>query len=100
MCSFDTLLDCNDDNPCTEDSCEPSTGCDHQNNEAPCSDGSVCTQEDACAGGECVPGQALECDDGQECTVDSCDALEGCEITDVADETPCGPDDTDLVRAG
>ena len=100
VCGFDTLLDCNDDNPCTEDSCEPSTGCDHQNNEAPCSDGNVCTQEDACVDGECVPGPALECDDANECTVDSCDALEGCEITDAADETPCGPDDTTWCEQG
>jgi hypothetical protein len=40
-------LDCRDGNPCTNDSCNPATGCVNTNNTSPCNDGNACTTSDA-----------------------------------------------------
>ena len=73
------LLDCDDQNPCTDDGCEAGAGCVHQANSASCDDGDVCTQGDACAGGACVAGaKQLSCDDGNLCTTDTCQPATGC----------------------
>ena len=48
--------DCDDGNPCTDDTCDPATGCQHAANTASCSDGSECTLADQCNGGQCQPG--------------------------------------------
>ncbi|MCH2107910.1 MAG: hypothetical protein MK135_01155, partial [Polyangiaceae bacterium] len=37
-----------------------------------CNDGLFCNGEESCDEGRCVAGDALECDDGVECTVDQC----------------------------
>src|SRR2546425_957724 len=42
-----------------------------------CSDGSLCTQNDACQAGVCA-GSPLVCDDANPCTTDSCDPTAGC----------------------
>ncbi len=74
-----TGLDCNDGNPCTDDRCDdPQVGCYHVDNTLPCSDGSLCTTGDTCAGGTCVPGAPADCDDGNFCTDDSCVPATGC----------------------
>ncbi len=70
--------DCDDGNVCTDDSCDPSSGCVHVNNVASCDDGSACTTGDACSGGVCVGGPAPDCDDANVCTDDSCDPAVGC----------------------
>ena len=72
------LLNCEDVNPCTEDSCDPSDGCQHQPKDGSCSDDNICTSGDLCADGQCVPGEPLVCDDGNPCTADSCDVQAGC----------------------
>jgi len=77
-CIADSAPECDDGNPCTVDSCDPAGGCVFQNNNAPCSDGSACTMGDTCVGGECVSGPPPDCDDGNPCTDDSCNALSGC----------------------
>jgi hypothetical protein len=46
-------LDCDDDNPCTDDSCDPVTGCAHVGHEGACSDGDPCTSEETCVDGRC-----------------------------------------------
>ena len=72
-------LVCDDANPCTQDSCEPASGCISKVLEGvSCNDGDACSQSDACAGGKCVGGVALGCDDGNPCTTDGCDANKGC----------------------
>lgn len=63
---------CDDDNPCTTDVCSPTEGCINTNNTLPCSDGDACTIGDVCSAGVCAAGPELECDDGHDCTVDSC----------------------------
>jgi len=70
--------DCDDKNPCTDDSCEPKSGCVNNNSTAACDDGNACTDKDVCAAGKCSPGAALNCDDNNACTADSCDLANGC----------------------
>ncbi|HYS54558.1 MAG TPA: post-COAP-1 domain-containing protein [Thermoanaerobaculia bacterium] len=78
---------CNDNNVCTDDSCNPATGCVHINNTAPCNDGNACTTNDTCAAGACVGGPAPNCDDGNVCTTDGCNPASGC--THVNNTNPC-----------
>ena len=78
-CAEGPQVDCEDDNVCTADSCEPASGtCSHEPVEQPCDDGSLCTDGDACVEGECNPGDLVICDDDNECTTDSCDPATGC----------------------
>jgi len=81
-------LDCNDSNVCTNDSCNPASGCVHTNNTAACIDGSACTTNDACNGGACVGGTPLDCNDSNACTADSCIPASGCVNTD--NSAACG----------
>jgi hypothetical protein len=94
----DSHDDCNDNNVCTNDSCNcttPNCGgtCQHVNNTLTCNDGLFCTTNDRCASGVCQGGatpcappllcdeandrcvQCLtvaNCNDGVGCTVDTC----------------------------
>ena len=77
-CTPGTPLNCNDGDPCTDDSCVAGEGCAYFNNDASCSDGSACTVGDQCANGECVAGAPMACDDGNLCTDDSCSEESGC----------------------
>jgi len=80
-------LVCNDGNPCTDDQCNPTTGCFALNNAAPCDDGNACTTADTCAGGSCMPGAPLSCNDGNVCTDDGCNPASGC--THANNSAPC-----------
>ena len=86
--------DCNDDNACTSDVCDPKTGtCNHVNNANACSDGDACTLGDKCSGGSCKAGAAKVCNDAKACTVDSCDAKTGaCVYTPSKDAGCCAVD--------
>lgn len=68
-------MSCDDSNPCTTDSCDPSSGlCKFVNNTAACADdGNTCTN-DVCAAGVCThPANTATCaDDGNTCTNDVC----------------------------
>ncbi len=86
-CSAGVSANCNDGNPCTDDSCDADLGCQHANNVAPCHDGDACTTGDLCANGQCQPGELVDCDDKNPCTDDSCDAALGC--LHVANDGPC-----------
>src|SRR5439155_332959 len=68
---------CDDGNPCTDDTCSPSSGCAHTDNSAPCSDNNPCTTGDSCSQGACAGGPPPSCDDGDPCTVDSCHPASG-----------------------
>ncbi len=91
---------CDDGNPCTTDACLPAAGCTVTNDDgATCSDGDVCTKGDTCAGGTCAPAKQQSCDDGNPCTIDSCDKVKGCQQTkldgDACDDgTVCTVGDT------
>ncbi len=87
-CTGGPAANCNDGNPCTDDSCDPVEGCLHKPNSNPCNDGNACTVGDACLDGSCNPGQALlPCNDGNPCTDDSCQAASGC--THTPNSAPC-----------
>jgi hypothetical protein len=93
---------CDDGNPCTEDICSAAAGCVYVNKPDgdPCSDGSLCTRDDACTDGICL-GTPLDCDDRDACTFDACDAATGfcsnapvdCDDGDACTVDECLPDD-------
>ncbi len=70
-------VDCDDDNPCTDDFCLETIGCIHNPVNAACDDASVCTLNDWCDEGKCV-GTKLNCNDYNPCTDDVCDPESGC----------------------
>ena len=109
-------LNCDDTNPCTDDSCDTILGCvntpidncdacnvnldcssqtcqtalciDHQcvyvaqSGGARCSDGNACNGEEYCTGnGVCISILLPNCDDNNDCTIDSCDSNTGCIFT-------------------
>jgi hypothetical protein len=79
-CNPGTPLNCNDNNPCTVDSCDPVLGCKHVAVEAGTScdnDANKCNGTAKCDGTECKPLAAVDCDDGNICTTDSCTAATG-----------------------
>ena len=88
VCVGGMAPNCDDGNPCTDDSCDSVLGCLNTDNTDPCSDGDACTTNDTCAGGSCVGGAALDCDDANPCTDDSCDAVLGCLNVDNTED--CG----------
>ena len=71
---------CNDANVCTDDGCDPGSGCTFTPNTDPCDDGNACTTADTCSGSVCQAGPPLVCDDANACTQDSCDTLLGCVV--------------------
>ena len=93
-------LNCDDANPCTNDSCDNKLGCVHVNNASPCSDGDACTQSDNCAAGLCVPGVAKVCEDNNLCTADTCNKTTGNCVFDALamNGTPC--DDSNVCTLG
>lgn len=49
--------------------------------DADCDDGNACNGRERCDAGSCLRGAALECDDGDNCTDDTCDPTAGCRNT-------------------
>jgi hypothetical protein len=74
---------CDDQKPCTVDSCLPGGTCQHAKaaDNAPCEDGNVCTTGDYCLAGLCFQGAVLDCHDGNDCTTDACVPGLGCKAT-------------------
>ena len=87
---------CNDGNLCTDDACQADNSCVHTPNSALCDDQTVCSESSICVGGTCT-GQAIKnCDDGNACTTDTCDAALGCKHQNNADTC----DDGDQCTTG
>ncbi|MSP93106.1 MAG: hypothetical protein EXR79_15120 [Myxococcales bacterium] len=92
---------CGDANACTQDVCGPGPNppgtakviaCQHTPLESACdADGSACTEGDVCKAGVCAAGAAKNCDDGNPCTVDACEASTGC-VPAPDDGAPCDDD--------
>jgi hypothetical protein len=87
---------CDDQNPCTKDGCEPSSGaCTHTalTEGTVCDDGDACTLQDRCATGKCTGSGPLPCTlNGSGCAM-VCDSKLGC-VADPAggacdDGNPC-----------
>ena len=66
-CTGGVALDCDDANPCTDDSCEEPVGCLNYNHQRACDDENPCTLNDACSVGVCS-GDTKRCEAG----VDAC----------------------------
>jgi hypothetical protein len=66
---------CGDNNSCTTDSCDTTTGCTHT--PISCGDDNACTTDSCDATNGCTHS-AISCDDSNACTDDSCDATNGC----------------------
>jgi hypothetical protein len=99
-CRGGAALDCDDGNPCTDDSCEPATGCVHVDNTSACDDGNACTIGDHCGGGLCHGGSPVTCAALDQChAAGVCDpAVGGCSNPSLPDGTAC--DDHDLCTTG
>ena len=74
-------LVCDDGNVCTDDSCNPATGCANTNDDTnTCADGNACNGLEYCSAGVCRDAPDLVCDDGKFCTgVETCDSVAGCQ---------------------
>jgi hypothetical protein len=82
-------LDCSDRLPCATGVCLAGA-CQYApaNEGGNCDDGNDCTNNDACAGGECA-GVGTDCDDGNPCTTDSCSLAAGCSYTPLEEGASC-----------
>ena len=71
ICQPGTPKDCDDNNLCTTDLCDKSTGqCTHEKlgHETTCDDGNSCTANDYCEDGVCHPGQnTCQCQTKADC---------------------------------
>lgn len=122
VCVGDKRSLCNDDNPCTLDTCVSGVGCLHVQRRVGhvcddldactigdmcqtdgacvgrplvCNDGNMCTM-DVCRHGVCIH-PPLDCDDGDQCTRDVCDPVQGCRHKMMVrgpcnDDNPCTKD--------
>ncbi|NUN15032.1 MAG: hypothetical protein HUU55_15490 [Myxococcales bacterium] len=114
QCVGGSAVNCNDNNPCTLDTCDPTQGCVHTPaTGTACTDGKACTLGDTCSSmGVCVPGpnacadgipctddtcttsgcvfspNAAKCDDNNVCTADSCTLSAGCVHAPTGDAVP------------
>ncbi len=90
-CGDSAYASCDDDNPCTIDTCvrvgDCRFECVHEStpNGSPCTDGDTCTEPDGCYGGYCVglmcAGPCCNghcCKIGEECCNDVCCPFEDC----------------------
>jgi cysteine-rich repeat protein len=81
--TVETGEDCDDGNTDNGDCC--SATCGFETSGSSCADATVCNGAETCDGaGTCLAGTPLACDDGDPCTVDSCDDTAGC----INDDTP------------
>ncbi len=103
---------CDDGNDCTTDNaCDPKLGTDGCSVHTPVDDGTACKLSDVCqltpqcTGGVCG-GTPKVCDDGNPCTLDSCDPKTGCKSgpvingTACTDNNPCTGEDTKVPADG
>ncbi len=92
---------CDDSNACTTDACKSEGKCIHIDmSGTPCNaDDNVCTANDACQQGLCIPGALKDCNDNNPCTKDACDMATGCTKSNdngapCDDDNPCTVGDT------
>jgi hypothetical protein len=84
-CQSGSPPNCSDGVDCTIDSCnEVNDECDHEPDDSFCNNDQFCDGEETCDPAlDCQFGNPPNCDDGVECTVDSCD-----EVNDECDHVP------------
>jgi|GEM_PF-1721471 len=103
VCTDGAPVDCGGvTNPCLRAACNPATGgCDLPvDDDTSCADGDPCDGDETCQGGVCTAGTPVTCpDDGNPCTLDSCDpATGGCGVLVTSEDGELilqpGPDDS------
>src|SRR5262245_49586988 len=52
----ESVADCDDGNPCTDDLCDADLGCVYAEVSNPCDDGNPCSTGDVCQNGTCIGG--------------------------------------------
>jgi hypothetical protein len=78
------------DGDCVTGACDATLGCLVEPATASCSDGDACTGDDHCSGVDATcTGSPVDCDDHEPCTIDECDATDGCRHTAHLDGTTC-----------
>ena len=115
-----TATDCSDGDPCTQDACDPGgagavgKGCIHPFADgAPCEDGALCTENDACKTGKCLAGiYVCECQADADCAAkndaDKCNGSLKCDVSaakpvcklDPATVVSCGPATKPCLSSG
>ena len=83
------LVGCDDGNGCTSDSCGKTGDCVHLASSGSCTDSDLCTGGETCSGGICGGGKPIPCDDGNACTLDSCDWVSGCASANLPASVTC-----------
>jgi hypothetical protein len=75
FCQPGEPIECDDEVDCTVDTCDEVTqGCIYTPNDAFCDNMVFCDGQEQCdAVDGCMPGNPVECNDGIDCTEDSCD---------------------------
>lgn len=107
-CSCGTDVDCDDGNGCTTDTCDVGSGsCYFAPNSGTCFIDDNCYFDgETSPGNECLlcstdlsstTWSQPNCNDGEPCTVDFCDAIAGCQTATAPVETAC--DDGDLCTS-
>lgn len=88
-------MDCDDADPCTDDACDSTLGCQHVTHDRASDDGDACTTVDHCEAGACLGSAPVLCAALDACHVaGSCDPLTGaCDDPPAADDTPCDDGD-------
>jgi hypothetical protein len=92
-CVSGDSLNCDDEDPCTQNVCDPVAGCSWPavENGTLCLDDDLCDGEEACLDGVCQEAaEPTDCNDHNPCTQDSCDILTGCIHEGLPDDTSCG----------
>ena len=92
VCKVDpsTVLTCNDDNPCTDDTCSHSEGSLYTPDDGnDCADELYCNGVEHCVSGACFPGSEPDCNDNNECTDDECDEQMGTCVHLPQNGAPC-----------
>ncbi len=89
-CTPGPPLSCDDLNVCTDDACDPGTGCANTPNSSSCDDYDACTNSDHCEGGTCE-GSAVDCGLDTPCVLRWCNSAMGCQQAPraVCEDNPC-----------
>ena len=111
MCAKPVAVNCDTNNPCTDDWCDSAVGCVTMDNFLGCDDGDKCTDGDYCEAGECQPGAwdfaTCECFDDADCdhlqSTDLCDPIYLCIenecVIDYSTAVYCEQPETFCLRA-
>ncbi len=95
-CTSSEEKSCDDNNPCTVDSCDPDLGCVNEPDDSlECDDGNVCTLDDHCVEGVCAPEAGVEC-----APIDECHEAGECDPSNGVCDDPRKPDGEECENTG